>query len=68
MRLGERRVLRLAKAGLAESEVMHCSTNRDAGTQMYPVCKPHFFLCVGKDGAMHISYSRDGLAGARINL
>ena len=53
--LGERRVLRHAKAGLAGSEVMQCSANRDAGMRTYPVCKPHLFLPVGTDGAMHIS-------------
>lgn len=66
MRLGERRVLRHAKAGLAKSEVMHCSTNRDAGTQIYPVCKPHLFL--ERMGVCTSPYSRDGLADARIDL
>jgi len=53
--LGERRLLRRAKAGLAGSEVIRCSANRDAGMRMYPVCTPRLFLPVGMDGAMHIS-------------
>lgn len=52
---GERRVLKHATAGLAGSEVMQCSANRNAGSRTYPVCKPHLFLCVGPDRALHIS-------------
>lgn len=38
-------MLRHAKAGLAGSEVMRYTANRDAGTRMYPVCKPLVTAC-----------------------